>query len=110
MKREFQVGDVCFIREWEDMEAEFGVSERGNIKTDVAFMDSMKYLCGSLFTVSRVEKHIGYTQYRSCEKVEEYNRYRGLSYIITGDMLELFEAPAEPEQIQAPGDFCSLFN
>lgn len=109
MKREFQVGDVCRIREWEDMEAEFGVGEQ-SINTDIAFLDDMRCLCGSLFTVSRVEKHIGYTRYRSCEKVEEYDQYRGLSYIITGDMLELFEAPAEPEQIQAPGDFFSLFN
>ena len=110
MKREFQVGDICYIREWEDMEAEFGVSERGSIDTEVAFLNGMRCLCGSLFTVSSVEKHIGYTRYRSYEKVEEYNHYRGLSYIITGDMLELFEAPAEPEQIQTPGDFCSLFN
>ena len=41
-----KVGDVVRIRSWEDMEAEFGVDEDGNIPCKYNFTDFMRNMCG----------------------------------------------------------------
>ena len=80
MKREFQVGDVCRIRQWDDMAAEFGLKSNGNIKCLATFTDGMRHLCGKLFTIISKDEdsHIYYTDDSLFD-----------DWIITDDMLEL---------------------
>lgn len=42
----FKVGELVRIRQWDDMEKEFGLDADGDIKTYVSFVTSMKPLCG----------------------------------------------------------------
>lgn len=69
----YKVGDELRIREWDDMEAEFGIDEDGDINMPTSFMKGMRYLCGMNFTVSQIEKYgngIRYYSYESIEKEE----------------------------------------
>lgn len=50
----FQVGDKVKVREWDDMAAEFGVDEDGDIKCPRYFTTGMRPLCGRVATISRV--------------------------------------------------------
>lgn len=47
----FNVGDNVRVREWDDMEKEFGLDQFGNIKTPVRFVSTMRKYCGKVFTV-----------------------------------------------------------
>ncbi len=82
----YEVGDELRIREWDDMEAEFGLDEDGDIDISVSFMSDMRYLCGRDFTVSKVHVCHDTFRYYSFEKTEEDEQ--GL-WIITEEMLEL---------------------
>lgn len=42
----YKVGDVVRIREWDDMENEFGLDCDGAIKCQGSFVISMKEFCG----------------------------------------------------------------
>lgn len=83
--REFKVGDVCRIRQWDDMKEEFGVNVFGQIPCRRTFIDAMAYLCGALFTVKYVDKDL-------CKSEEGVER----SFFISADMLE-YALPEEPE-------------
>lgn len=54
----FNVGDRVFIRNWEDMEKEFGLSNFGGaIKTDrYTFIDAMQHLCGEPAIIISLEE------------------------------------------------------
>ena len=53
--RNFKVGDRVVVRDWDDMEKEYGVSKWGDISKDSQFTSSMKHLCGRTATVTCVE-------------------------------------------------------
>lgn len=72
MRDEFiHMGDVLRVREWEDMEAEFGLDEMGDITPDIewlsedfrplmsheSFLKEMRSLCGHTFTVLNICKY-----------------------------------------------------
>ena len=61
--RNFKVGDRVVVRDWDDMEKEYGVSKWGDIPKDSQFTSRMKHLCGRTATVTCVEKGF------SCKKV-----------------------------------------
>ena len=80
--RNFKVGDKLRIREWDDMESEFGI-EDGIIQCSYKFNFQMRYMCGCDFTVSAIRDGIFYSK-EGIEQVEgEYKRW-----IISSDMLE----------------------
>lgn len=81
MKREFKVGDICRIREWDDMFAEFG-GDNECIDCDFSFTSGMKYLCGKTFTIAEMYARDSGTLCVSKERVED-------GYSISTDMLEL---------------------
>lgn len=91
MEAGFKVGDKCTIRQWEDMEAEFGSSPFINdyhrrINTpDYLFVPAMRPLCGRKFTISAIEMRDGVAIYSSEEHVED----DGNPWVITSDMLTL---------------------
>lgn len=95
----FDIGDVCRIRSWESMEAEFGIDQWGAIACQFSFTEEMKYLCGARFTISRITEGI---KYHSIEGIERGTLgYR--DYLISADMLELIcEAPDfEPADLKS---------
>lgn len=47
-------GDTVRIRDWDDMEAEYGIGELGSIDCKFHFTSGMRYLCGEEFTVEEV--------------------------------------------------------
>lgn len=47
----FAVGDVVRIREWDDMESEFGLELDGSIGCTFSFVAGMRQSCGELCTV-----------------------------------------------------------
>lgn len=99
-KRVFQVGDVCRIREWDDMAAEFGnpTFPGGSIPVQFTFTELMRPLCGRQFTV----KSIFGSKYYSEEGVE--NQATIGQWNISADMLELVSDGA-PEDLGGLGDF-----
>lgn len=53
----YQIGDQVTIRQWDDMAAEFGLNEFGEIKVPEIFAVEMKYLCGKTLTITDVSRH-----------------------------------------------------
>ena len=49
---EFKVGDRVRIKSWEQMEKEFGINYRGDIKC--GFVSSMSFLCGRTATIESI--------------------------------------------------------
>ena len=50
----YKVGDKVTIRQWEDMEKEYGLTPERNIRTEVTFVKNMKYMCGNTYKVDEV--------------------------------------------------------
>lgn len=53
----YQIGDQVTIRQWDDMAAEFGLNEFGEIKVPKIFAVEMKDLCGKTLTIINVSRH-----------------------------------------------------
>lgn len=52
----FKVGDKVRVREWEDMERQFGVDSDGDIVCEKIFISPMRGHCGKTFEISSVMK------------------------------------------------------
>lgn len=50
----YQIGDQVTIRQWDDMESEFGLNEYGEINVPKIFPKNMKKFCGQTFTIKGV--------------------------------------------------------
>lgn len=85
----FTVGEWVRIRDWEDMEREFGLDENGNIKTRKfpMFTKYMKHLCGMYMHMSSIgengqvgfdnELHgINYKWYFNIDMIEKIPTYK----------------------------------
>lgn len=51
--RSYKVGDVVQIREWDDMEREFGLNAFG-IKTRLCFINGMRQFCSKQFLIYHI--------------------------------------------------------
>ena len=85
MKREFHIGDVVRIRDWEDMEQEFGLNEYGSIDCRFAFTAEMRSYCGEVYTIERIDgrEFVYFAEQHSLSS----------NYNVSFDMLELVEDP-----------------
>lgn len=54
----YNVGDKVTIRQWDDMESEFGLDEYGEIKVPKRFTKSMKQYCGQTLPIVYVTRHV----------------------------------------------------
>jgi hypothetical protein len=52
-KAEFKVGDRVVIRDWDDMEKEFGLNCNGNIECNKTFSQGMRKFCGRVAKITR---------------------------------------------------------
>lgn len=100
-KRCFKVGDRCRIRQWDDMEAEFGLSFLGDIVCDARFTPEMKDMCGKQFTIKEIltAPNCNYSWIRSEEGTEITRKLSRGYWAISFDMLEL----CEPECVEFEG-------
>lgn len=57
----YKVGDKVIIREWDDMEREFGVDFGGDIKAKCCFVRSMREYCGKKMTIGGITGEGNYT-------------------------------------------------
>lgn len=85
---DIHVGDRLRIRQWEDMELEFGLSGTGSIKCVCGFVKEMRYLCGRPFTIKAQEERRGHDAYLSEEREEFCRKAPGGRWKISADMLE----------------------
>ena len=53
----YNVGDRVTIRQWDDMAAEFGLNESGEIKVPKFFTEPMKQYCGQALPIVYVRHH-----------------------------------------------------
>ena len=54
----YNVGDEVTIRQWEDMESEFGLNKLGDINTPgYIFARCMKRYCGQTLSIVRIRRH-----------------------------------------------------
>ena len=54
----YQIGDKVTIRQWDDMESEFGLDEYGDIKVPKAcFTEPMRKYCGKTLTIVHVNRY-----------------------------------------------------
>lgn len=54
----YNIGDKVTIRQWDDMESEFGSNESGEIKVPKFFTESMKQYCGQTLPIVYVRRHV----------------------------------------------------
>ena len=54
----YNVGDKVTIRQWDDMESEFGLNELGNIKVPKIFTETMKKYCGQTLPIIHVCRYV----------------------------------------------------
>ena len=67
----FKVGELVRIRQWDDMEKEFGVDSEGYIDSCVSFVPPMQPLCGKYAEITKIRDD-GKVKLRffNCEKEE----------------------------------------
>lgn len=86
-----KVGDWVRVRQWDDMEAEYGLNEGGNIPVPLTFVDTMHDFCGRWGKITYVCK--------SCYHIKFSSASNGWSW--SDEMLE-------PEPVYHPGDMIQL--
>ena len=78
--REFHVGDLVCIRQWEDMKREFGLQGNGAIDCQYTFTESMRQHCGDEVVLKAVYED------GEVEFFDEFHDYEG--YMWSTDMIE----------------------
>ena len=53
----YNIGDKVTIRQWDDMESEFGLDEFGDIKVPKFFSKLMKKYCGQTLPIVRIKRY-----------------------------------------------------
>lgn len=71
----YKVNDIVQVRQWDDMEREFGLNRFG-IKCSVTFMEEMKQYCGKQFHIL------------SIYNIENYKLSNTNGWVFSSDMFE----------------------
>ena len=71
----FKIGELVRIRQWDDMEKEFGLTMLGSIKCRCCFADGMKPLCGKYAEIKdlRVDGIVFLRFFNCDDSVENWN-------------------------------------
>lgn len=95
----FNVGDRVIIREWNDMEDEFGLDEGGDIECRFTFTDEMIKFCGAELTIREISSSSGRIYF---EEQDECFDGELEYYSFSADMLRLIDPESSSEQINIP--------
>lgn len=67
--QKFKVGELVRIRQWDDMEKEFGTNECGSVACRCRFTNGMKPLCGKYAEITKNhDDGIVSLRFFNCEK------------------------------------------
>ena len=80
---EFKVGDRVRIRQWEDLEKEFGTDSDGDIRVRANFVKGMRHLCGRTAIITEI--------YGQGVKLDFDNKTGDIDWGYTTDMIEKVE-------------------
>ena len=80
---EFKIGDRVRIRQWEDMEKEFGTDSDGDISVCVSFVKGMRHLCEREAIITEI--------YGQGVKLDFDNKTGDIDWGYTTDMIEKVE-------------------
>lgn len=86
-----KVGDWVRIRQWDDMEAEYGVDVYGNILAPLTFTDTMREFCGHWGRITRV-----------------YGCSYDIKFLFASSGWSWNDEMIEPEPVYHPGDMIQL--
>lgn len=123
----YEVGDKVLIRDWDDMEKEFGLDSDGDIDCKPCFATKMKKFCNKIITVCKVNWNGRYYtegeswQFSRCmivgkvveeseKPVDEFKPYLescGLNYGIIGEETPFKDAIGRPLRV---GDTVELYD
>lgn len=105
---EIKIGDRIRVREWDDMAAEFGVDDYGNIAPRIEyrkgglpvtsheiFADDMRDLCGLTFTVEYIHTYGSFIN-DYCAKEPEFGHFMFEAWMFEPIADEVIE-PEEPD-------------
>ena len=101
-KEEFKVGDRVVIREWDDMEKEFGLNYLGGIKCKCTFTTEMKKLCGQVAQIKSFNMFDN-----KCVRLEFENFTVNTPYSFSTDMIKKVGEDYRPTKFQV-GDLVTL--
>ena len=90
MKPLFKVGDKVIVREWGDMEKEFGLNSDGHIKVKFIFRKEMAELCGETAIIMTCDVIGGDVRYRLA-----FDGQNALYFALSFSDGMLTEAPTE---------------
>ena len=99
MKHTFKVGDQIRIRQWDEMEQEFGLNFLGQIKVTFIFIREMIELCGETGIITSIEQTPSGPKF--VIDFDNNVRYSSLSY--SADMLEYIAKPPDPDPMPGSG-------
>lgn len=103
-KEEFKVGDRVVIRDWDDMEKEFGLNCIGSIKCQFSFTTEMKKLCGQVAQI----KSLNAFDHKNVRL--EFENFTGdVPYAFSTDMLKKVGEDYKPTKFKV-GDLVTLKN
>lgn len=89
-RREFRIGDIVLIRQWDDMAREFGFNSYGSIDCNFSFTLSMKKLCGKIVKICWVDNYqIGLEDCNGSPILEYYFSFDMIEHISTKDLFLL---------------------
>lgn len=80
-ERIFRPGDLIRIRQWDDMEQEFGMNDYGSIACKFTFVPEMKDLCGMTAIIAEIEDDEVFFEPDSCDN-SDYKSYRFSTHMI----------------------------
>lgn len=99
---DYSPGEVVVIRDWEDMELEFGLNGHGSIPCDWTFVPDMRRFCGMRVTIASINGN-GVVKFIDCP--------RGMrGYNFSTDMIRYENAPAYSVAEVPVSDFLSLIS
>jgi len=101
-KEEFKVGDRVVIREWDDMEKEFGLNYLGGIKCKCTFTTEMKKLCGQVAQIKSFNMFDN-----KCVRLEFENFTVNTPYSFSTDMIKKVGEDYRPTKFKV-GDLVTL--
>ena len=92
----FRVGDTVRIREWDDMEREFGLRGRDGLACSLCFLEEMRRFCGREATIS----HITTNGIVTLKGVDGENLFFN-GWSIHTDMLTLVKSAEKTKKVSA---------
>ncbi len=105
-KEEFKVGDRVIIRDWDDMEKEFGVNAFGSIKCNHFFTVRMKKYCGKVARIINADRDDFALEFEDGKEAPAYV----FSHEMFRKVGEDFKAPLKPYDEIKIGDEVEIVN